>query len=155
MFLYTTTIQTTYPHKTGELLAYMATIVQTSTTYPTEACLSYDRVFRAQAHLKPYFNRASDNNRLWNEKFSGRAVPKPCGHCTSIPMERPQLPSEQPHAPTALPRPLPSKHHTKRENYAWVLIWGTVLSLCVPDHTSVTGVICLILHSSARALGVS
>ena len=110
MLLYTATIQATYPHKTGELLAYMATIVQTSTTYPTEACLSYDRVFRAQAHLKPHFNWAGDNNRLWNEKFSGRAVPKPCGHCTTIPSEHPQPPSEQPHGPTALPPPLKSPH---------------------------------------------
>ena len=34
MLLYTATIQATYPHKTGELLAYMATIVQTSNYVP-------------------------------------------------------------------------------------------------------------------------
>ena len=110
MLLYTAIIQATYPHKMGKLLAYMATRVQTSTTYPTEACLSYDRVFRTQAHLKPHFNWAGDNNRLWNEKFSGRGVPKPCGHCTSILMVPPQLPSKQLHAPTALPPPLKTPH---------------------------------------------
>ena len=35
MFLYTATIQATYPHKTGELLAYMATVVPS----PSQATL--------------------------------------------------------------------------------------------------------------------
>ena len=76
MLLYTATCHATYPHKTGDMLAYMASILQTSSNYPVEACLSYDRVFRAQAHLKPHFNWAGDNTRLWNDKFSGRAAPK-------------------------------------------------------------------------------
>ena len=76
MLLYTATCHATYPHKTGDMLAYMASILQTSSNYPVEACLSYDRVFRAQAHLKPQFNWAGDNTRLWNDKFSGRAAPK-------------------------------------------------------------------------------
>ena len=84
MLLYTATCYATYPHKTGEMLAYIASILQTSTNYPVEACLSYDRVFRAQAHLKPQFNWASDNTRLWNDKFSGRAAPRPCSTCSSI-----------------------------------------------------------------------
>ena len=84
MLLYTATSHATYPHKTGEMLAYIASILQTRTNYPVEACLSYDRVFRAQAHLKPQFNWASDNTQLWNDKFLGRAAPRPCSTCSSI-----------------------------------------------------------------------
>ena len=83
MLLYTATIHSRYPHKTRELLVYMANILQTSTTYPVDACLAYDRVFRAQAHLKLSFNWGSDNMKLWNDKFSGRAKPKPCTKCKS------------------------------------------------------------------------
>ncbi len=83
MLLYAATIHAAYPHKTGEILVYIATIMQTSMSYPADACLAYDRIFRAQAHLKPEFNWAGDNTRLWNDKFSGRAKPKSCATCNS------------------------------------------------------------------------
>ena len=83
MLLYTATIHSRYPHKTGELLVYMANILQTSMTYPVDDCLAYDRVFRAQAHPKPSFDWGSDNTKLWNNKFSVRAKPKPCTKCKS------------------------------------------------------------------------
>ena len=72
-----------YPHKMGEQLAYIANILQTSQSDPADACLAYDQVFRAQAHLKPSFDWSSDNTKLWNNKFSGRANPKPCAKCHS------------------------------------------------------------------------
>ena len=65
-----------YTAKTEVMLAYMASILKSSTNYPVKACLSYDRVFHAQANLKPLFIWAGDNTRLWNDKFSGWAVPK-------------------------------------------------------------------------------
>ena len=72
MLLYSATIHAAYHHKTGEILVYIATIMQTSMSYPTDACLAYDQIFCAQAHLKSEFNWAGDNTRLWNDKFTSR-----------------------------------------------------------------------------------
>ncbi len=79
MAVYTAIINT---HKTAELLVYTANILQTSITYPADACLAYDRVFRAQAHLKPTFDWASDNSKT-SFRAGGRANPKPCTKCGS------------------------------------------------------------------------
>ena len=126
MLLYTATCHATYPHKTGEMLAYMASILQTSFNYPVEACLSYDRVFQAQAHLKPHFNWAGDNTRLWNDKFSGRAAPK-----TSNSTATESLDTVQSQASVKPPQ--------KDANSAWGLTWDAVPSRPVRDLTSATG----------------
>ena len=83
MLLYTAMVHASYPHKTGELLVYIANLLQTSLSYPIDTCLVYNQVFRAQAHLKPSFDWSSNNTRLWNNKFSGKAKPCPCSKCKS------------------------------------------------------------------------
>ena len=85
--------------------------------YPTEACLSYDKVFRA---LKLHFIWMGDNTRLWNKMFSGRAVPKHCGHCNPTHGEGFQLSSEPSQVPPTLP--ISCKPHRRMGNCSWASI---------------------------------
>ena len=131
----------------------MAIIVQTSTTYPTEACLSYDRVCRAKPISSHTLTGQGITTGSGMRSSQVGQLPSPGGTVPPPPASVPSLPANNHIFP--LPCPLPSKHHTKREKYAWVSIWGVALFLCVPDHTSVTTVTCLTLCSSARELEVS
>ena len=92
-------------------------------------------------------------SRLWNEKFSGRAVPKSCEHCNTIPSECLQPPSEQLHTPTSFPTALKTPY--KEGELCMASIWGIALFPCVPDHTSVTTATFLLLCFSAWELKVS
>ena len=106
----------------------MTTIPQTSTMYPTEACLSYDRVFRDQTDVKHHFNWAGDNIRLCNETFSGRTAPKPVVTVTPPLVKASSFPVS--HHGFPQPRLSPSKPHRRMDNCAWASMMLPCFCLC-------------------------
>ena len=100
-----------------------------------DACLSYDRVFWAQAHLKLQFNWMSDNTRLWNDKFLSWGAPRPCSTCSSISHSSHECHRTSAEVRTPSRPQTPSNHPKEKGAVYWVQP-GTLFHHCLSQTPS-------------------